>query len=173
MVNETSADPGSGDTAGPPSATPRRWTLTTIDGATIHGHLPGWAGADPSEHNVPTNELADRLADIHHTVRFPGQTLPVYTAAARTGKSVEQEILSCSVDCTPYAKDPEPRAPVANLHLCEENWIPDLDPDGLARVADHFRAQADRIDHQILPMLVAACEDWNINGGTVLGRSDE
>ncbi|SEG42151.1 hypothetical protein SAMN05216223_10586 [Actinacidiphila yanglinensis] len=147
-----------------PPGLPRRWTLSAADGHTLSGYLPPWAGDDPSEHNVPVGELADRLADIHHCARFPGQTAAVYTAADRTGRPCEQEILSCTLDCTPYAEPPEPRVPVVNLHLCEESWITDLDPDGLLRVADLLRAQADRLDRVVRPALLAARNDWSAQG---------
>ncbi|WP_405584994.1 DUF6907 domain-containing protein [Streptomyces sp. NBC_01190] len=35
-----------------------------------------------------------------------------------------------------------------------------LDPDGLAEVAAQLRAQADRLDHEIRPQLVAVRADW-------------
>jgi hypothetical protein len=106
-------------------------------------------------------ELADRLADIHHCARFPGQRADVYTATDPAGRPSEQEIFSCTLDCTPYAELPEPRVPVANVHLCEESWITDLDPDGLLRVADLLRAQADRLDREVRPALIAARNDWS------------
>lgn len=139
---------------------PRRWTLTAADGHALSGYLPPWAGDDPSEHHVPVDQLADRLADIHHSAGFPGQTATVYTAADPTGRPCEQEIFSCTIDCTPYAQLPDPRVPVANVHLCEESWITDLDPDGLLRVADLLRAQADRLDREVRPALIEARKDW-------------
>ncbi|WP_328466830.1 DUF6907 domain-containing protein [Streptomyces sp. NBC_00448] len=140
----------------------RRWTLTSVDGHTLSGYLPPWAGDDPSEHHVPVDQLAHRLADIHHSARFPGQTATVYTAADRSGRPSEQEIFSCTLDCTPYAELPDPRVPVANVHLCEESWIIDLDPEGLLQVADLLRAQADLLDRKVRPALIAAREDWAI-----------
>ncbi|BBA98826.1 hypothetical protein RVR_5171 [Actinacidiphila reveromycinica] len=138
----------------------RRWTLTAADGRTLSGYLPPWAGDDPSEHHVPVEQLADRLADIHHSARFPGQAVAVYTAADPSGRPSEQQILSCTIDCAPYAPLPDPRVPVANVHLCEESWITDLDPDGLLRLADLLRAQADRLDREIRPALISARADW-------------
>jgi hypothetical protein len=35
-----------------------------------------------------------------------------------------------------------------------------LDPDGLAEIAAKLRAQADRLDHDIRPQLLAARADW-------------
>ncbi|WP_435133671.1 DUF6907 domain-containing protein [Actinacidiphila sp. bgisy144] len=139
---------------------PRQWTITTSDGRTVTGYLPPWAGDDPSEHNVPADQLADRLADIHHTARFPGQRINLYSAPGPTGRPTSQEIFSCTIDCTPYAFHPDPRMPVANVHLCEETWITDLDPDGLLNLAHLLRAQADRLDHEIRPALLSAITTW-------------
>lgn len=138
----------------------RLWTLTTTNGRSVTGYLPGWAGDDPSEHNVPAADLDDRLSDIHHTRFFPGQRVPIYAAASRSGRPVEEEVLSCTLDCTPYAEGPDVRVPVINVHVCAESWITDLDPEGLAQVAAQLRDQADRLDNEVRPALIAAREDW-------------
>jgi hypothetical protein len=53
-----------------------------------------------------------------------------------------------------------PRVPVVNLLIVDDYWITDLDPNGLAEVAARLRAQADRLDREVGPALVAAREDW-------------
>ncbi|WP_328463829.1 DUF6907 domain-containing protein [Streptomyces sp. NBC_00448] len=138
----------------------RRWTLTTTDGHTLRGYLPPWAGVDPSEDDVPPSQLADVLTDIHHSRSFTGQTASVYTATGRASGPVEQEILSSTLDCTPNVEPPQPQMPVVNVHLCEESWITDLDPDGVAGVAAMLRAQADHLENEVRPALVAARRDW-------------
>jgi hypothetical protein len=53
----------------------RQWAITTtIDGRTT-GYLPPWATENPSEPDVPPEELAARLAGIRHVAEFPGQGL--------------------------------------------------------------------------------------------------
>jgi hypothetical protein len=136
----------------------RQWAIITTGGHVVTGYLPTWATTDPSERDVPLDELADRLADINHWAAFPGQTITVHTP--ETGRPIEEEILHGSIDCNPYADAPEPRIPVANIHVAAECWISDLDPDDLARLAAQLRAQADRLEHQVRPALIAARTDW-------------
>ncbi|MEW1862431.1 hypothetical protein AB0399_18995 [Streptomyces sp. NPDC088194] len=138
----------------------RRWAITTTTGDTAIGHLPDWASTDPSEHDVPPHQLAARLADINHHVRFPGQVLRVYSPANSERHPMPVEVLHTSIDCNPYAPDPEPRVPVANLHLAGEYWLTDLDPEELGHLAGSLRTLADRLDHQVRPTLVAARSDW-------------
>ncbi|WP_328470851.1 DUF6907 domain-containing protein [Streptomyces sp. NBC_00448] len=156
-------------TAGPsalpaPSPTaptsPRRWTLTDTDGRTLTGHLPPWAGDDPSEHNVPPDAWEDRLADIHLTRRFPGRTVPVYCATSPAPGPVAEEAFSCTLDCNPHAEGPEPRVPLVNMHLCGDSWFTDLGPEDLTRLAATFRWVANRLDREVRPALVDAQEDW-------------
>ncbi|MFJ4407259.1 DUF6907 domain-containing protein [Streptomyces sp. NPDC088910] len=64
------------------------------------------------------------------------------------------------MECRPFAEEPEARAPVVNLAIVEDFWIDGLDPAGLAQIAAKLRAQADRLDHEIRPRLVAARADW-------------
>ncbi|WP_328461106.1 DUF6907 domain-containing protein [Streptomyces sp. NBC_00448] len=149
------------DPATPQKSTPtRRWAITTTTGETAIGHLPAWASTDPSEHDVPPNQLAARLADINHHVRFPGEILRVYSPANPERHPTPVEVLHTSIDCNPYAPDPEPCIPIANLHLAGEYWLTDLGPEELGHLADGLRALADRLDHQVRPTLIAARSDW-------------
>jgi len=66
-----------------------------------------------------------------------------------------------SIDCSPYAEDPEPRVPVVNIAIVDDFWIMGLDPDGLTGIAAQLRAQADRLDHEIRPRLIACRDDWS------------
>ncbi|MFC4034052.1 DUF6907 domain-containing protein [Streptomyces polygonati] len=143
----------------PPAGT---WTIATASGFTASGYLPAWATADPSETGVPLDLLQIRLADLNHYALFDGQPMQVRSpgCACAPGRVGESEIFRGSVDCNPYAEDPEPSVPVANIAIIEDFWINGLDPDGVAEIAAKLRAQADRLDHDIRPQLLAARADW-------------
>lgn len=68
-----------------------------------------------------------------------------------------------SIDCHPYAEDPDSRVPTVNINITADCWIADLDPDGLVKFSAKLRAQADRFDNEVLPALIAAREDWNVH----------
>ncbi|CAG6393405.1 hypothetical protein NMG29_02295 [Streptomyces cocklensis] len=65
------------------------------------------------------------------------------------------------LDCDPYAEDPHPRMQVVSVAIVGDVWINHLDPDGLAVLAAKLRAQADRLDHDVRPQLLAARADWD------------
>jgi hypothetical protein len=134
------------------------WTITTTTGYTAAGYLPPWAEGDPSRSGIPPQHLATELTDITHQQPFPGQLI----TAALTDDQPAQEtvILSGSIDCTPYSEDPTSRQPVANLQLIDDYWLTNLDPDQLATSATQLRTQADHLDHQVRPALIAARIDW-------------
>jgi hypothetical protein len=160
MRKTSSATGGPSALPAPRPAAPRRWTLTATDGRTLTGHLPAWAGADPSEHNVPPDAWEDRLADVHLTRRFAGRTVPVYSATSPAPGPVAEEAFSCTLDCNPHAEGPEPRVPLVNMHLCGDSWFTDLGPEDLTRLAATFRWVANRLDREVRPALVDAQEDW-------------
>ncbi|WP_405585862.1 DUF6907 domain-containing protein [Streptomyces sp. NBC_01190] len=145
-----------------PAGTGRTWTITTTAGFTVEGYLPAWAEEDPSATGVPLDRLPVRLADVGHWTHFGGQSMRVRSPAfeGEGGGEGEEQVFWGSIDCHPYADDPEPRVPVVNLAIIEDFWINNLDPDGLARVAAQLRAQADRLDQEIRPRLIAARADW-------------
>lgn len=142
------------------ASTVRRWTITMTTGETISGRLPAWATDDPSENGVLPEELAARLADINYSKQFPGQVLRVYSPASRDGRSTPVEVLHSSIDCNPYAPDPDPRTPVANIHLAGECWLTDLGPGELGQLAKGLRVVADRLDHDVIPALIDARTEW-------------
>jgi hypothetical protein len=144
----------------PRSGTARRWRITTLDGHTAEGHLPYWATDDPSEAGVHRSDLKVRLADITHHAPFAGQTLRVYSPANPSGRSADVEILHGGIDCTPYAEPPDALVPVVNMRLTDDCWITDLDTEALSVLSTQLRAQADRLDGEVLPALVAARADW-------------
>jgi hypothetical protein len=136
----------------------RTWTIETTCGHTTTGYLPAWAEDDPSETGVPLERLGVSLADICHHAPFSGQLLPVSCDSSPGRPTV---ILFGSINCNPYDEDSELRVPVVNLQIVDDYWSNGLDPTALADVAAKLRAQADRLDHEILPALIAARADWN------------
>lgn len=139
------------------------WTITTTAGYTATGHLPLWADEDPSATGVPHDRLSVTLADIRHHITFEGQQVAVWNPALPSGrqyKSEQAQVLWGSIECHPYAEAPQPREPVVNIAIVADHWISGLDPDGVAEIARQLRAQADRLDNEIRPRLVAARADW-------------
>jgi hypothetical protein len=133
------------------------WTITTTTGYTAAGYLPPWAEDDPSATDVPPQHFATELADITHHQPFPGQRM---TVALTDALGTETVILSGSIDCAPYSEDPAARLPVVNLQLVDDYWLHNLDPDQLVTIATQLRTQADHLDHEVCPALIAAREDW-------------
>lgn len=136
------------------------WTITATTGHTVTGHLPTWAAKDPSETDVSIELLAARVSDLNHYTEFEGQTVRVETTEAMSRQAADEQLLFGSIDCYPYAEDPESRVPTASINITAACWISDLDPDGLAQFTAKLRAQADRLDHEVLPMLLAARAEW-------------
>ncbi|WP_328459491.1 DUF6907 domain-containing protein [Streptomyces sp. NBC_00448] len=121
---------GPAETCGGPGA---RWTITTTTGLKVTGYLPAWAAEDPSEAGVLVEQLGARLSDISHHAAFRDQFID-----ADDGRG--QQILSGSIDCNPYAEDPEPRVPTAAVNVTSVCRVGDLDPDGLAKFSAQLRA---------------------------------
>ncbi len=138
----------------------REWTITTTSGVTVSGYLPRWAQEDPSEVDVPPEELAARLADITHHVDFPGQMLDSYSPGNPTSHDAPLEILRSSIDCNPYATGSDPRCPVVNIRIAGEFWLTDLGPKEVAGLVAKLRTLADRLDRDIIPTLDNARSDW-------------
>jgi hypothetical protein len=139
--------------------TNRTWRIVTATGASSEGYLPSWADDDPSETGVPADQLSNRLSDVSHRELFDGQSLRL--ASPQTPESPgDFKLFWGSIDCNPYDEDPESRIPIVNLAIIEDFWITGLDPDGTADVAAKLRAQADRLDNEVIPRLVAARDDW-------------
>ena len=136
------------------------WRIGTTTGFVVEGYLPAWAEEDSSRTGVSPELLPARLADVGHWVQFEGQPMRVHDPAADGEMVGNGQVFSGTIDCHPFAEYPEPRVPVANLAVAGDIWINDLDPDGLAEIATQLRAQADRLDHEVRPRLVAARADW-------------
>ncbi|MFI0718425.1 ATP-binding protein [Streptomyces sp. NPDC021224] len=143
----------------PPWSTPGTWTITTTDGTVSEGYLPDWAEDDPTEVDVPVDELPQRLALVHHRTFFEGPLMPV-TAPDLWGGPQDEPVLEGSIDCNPHDPDPRLRVPVVNLQLAEGRWILGLDPHQLTEIATKLREHADLLDQKIRPALVAARDDW-------------
>jgi anti-sigma regulatory factor (Ser/Thr protein kinase) len=60
-----------------PWNTPGKWTITTDSGSATSGYLPAWAEDDPTEANVPLDQLPELLAGINHRNFFEGPMLPI------------------------------------------------------------------------------------------------
>jgi hypothetical protein len=131
----------------------RQWAITTTTGERTTGYLPPWATENPSEQDVPPQELAARLDGIRHVAEFPGQVLHAYPPGNTTDTPQGMEILRASITCTPYASEPEPAIPVATVWVADAHQIADLDPTGLAEIVEGLRAVADRLDHVVIPHL--------------------
>ncbi|BBB00072.1 hypothetical protein RVR_6963 [Actinacidiphila reveromycinica] len=138
----------------------RKWRITTTSRHTVSGYLPPWATEDPSEADVPIEHLAARLVDVHHYADFDGQTMRRVRTAQDGGEPGTLHLLSGSIDCVPYAPDPEPRVPTVTVNVTPECWLSELGPADVLRLADQLHAQADRLTYEVHPALLAARADW-------------
>jgi hypothetical protein len=140
------------------------WRITTSDGdVAIREYLPGWAEEDPSRTGVAPQLLGKLLADVHHRRDFGGESAVVAFASDPPGPMV---VFGVTVGCRPFAEEGQPRVPVANVQIVDDFWFKDLDPEGVSAVAALLRAQADRLEQQVRPALVAARDDWQRNHRT-------
>jgi hypothetical protein len=154
-----------------PDGAARRWTITTVNGITVSGYLPGWAEADPSRTGVAPERLPITLVDITHRRAFDGITLTAFTEGG-TDKAHAVNAFQSEIQCHP-CPDPElpdeSLIPVVNIQISPECWMTDLGPDELTHLAPQLRTLADRIDGEVLPALVAARADWEAHGGAGKG----
>ncbi|WP_329134027.1 hypothetical protein OG552_17680 [Streptomyces sp. NBC_01476] len=162
----STADVSAGERVAASAAVGRRWVMTTAAGVKVKGYLPAWADCDPSMREVPLDVLPFRLADVCHREVFEGLSLRVCSppSEGESGQEGEEQVLWGSIDCCPYAEEPERRQPLVSVALVADFWINGLDPEGLADLASLLRAQADRLEHEALPRLVAARADWAEHG---------
>lgn len=154
--------------APPPAADAgRTWTITTDEGLSVTGHLPAWAEDDPSESGIPLDRLGTVLSDINHHLDTSGQLLRVRSSPGASGPTDEEVPVFCgSIDCDPYSPDPHQRIPVFTFHLVDDHLITALDPEGVTALAAALRTQADILDHEVRPTLLAARDDWTRNNTT-------
>ncbi|MFJ2955709.1 DUF6907 domain-containing protein [Streptomyces sp. NPDC087270] len=137
-----------------------KWLIATTTGEQVSGYLPAWAAEDPSESDVPPEELAARLADVCHYREFPGQVLRAYSPGNTSNEPEGLEVMSSSITCTPYAPAPELAAPVVTVRVAGEYWMTDLDPTGVADLVAGLRAVADRLDGVVIPQLNDIRAEW-------------
>ncbi|MEW1862730.1 hypothetical protein AB0399_20560 [Streptomyces sp. NPDC088194] len=147
----------------PATDQPRTWTITTDTGFSISGHLPPWATDDPSEHQLPVDRLGIALSDINHHQEIHGQTLPLRTPDPCHPDAQSVTVFRGSIDCDPYATEPDLRVPVFNFHLVDDYRLEALGPDDITELATTFRAHADLLDHHVRPALIQARRDWQLH----------
>jgi len=153
-----------GEPTGPLGHVPpgRTWTITTVNGITATGYLPGWADDDPSRTAVAAADLYPEIEGIVHRAPFDGQVMRL----APGDNAKEAEIFGGAIVCIPDSDGPEPAEPYAEIHVVADVWFTSLDPDDLAAIAAALRAQADRLDHDIRPRLIAYRDDWTAHHTT-------
>lgn len=144
----------------------REWTITTEFGVTVHGYHPTWDQTDPSAHNIPADRLEMYVSDVDHVQHWKGQVVTANLHAHEGRYTGECPILCPQMNLRPFDPNPAERVPNVSIELAEgsDEWIEHLDPQGVADVASRLRAQADRLENEVLPALIAAREDWAKNG---------
>ncbi|UWE10823.1 DUF6907 domain-containing protein [Actinacidiphila bryophytorum] len=146
-----------------PAPPGRSWNLTTSDGDTATGYLPGWAEEDPSRTDVPPGALRAAVYDVIHRAPFDGQLIRFAKGGYGQGESFW--VLAGNIECIPEADADQPSDPVVNIHLIEDFWLSGLGPEELATFAAKLRAQADLLDRDIRPQLIACRADWAARHG--------
>jgi hypothetical protein len=140
----------------------RTWTITTRDGYTVRGYLPGWAEEDPSQVGIPSDRLSDTLHDVIHRATFDGELIRL--ARGGYGPGEHTWVFGGHIECILDADD-RPPVPTASIHFFEDYWLSGLGPNQLARFAAQLRAQADRLDDDVRPRLAAYQADWSAHCG--------
>jgi hypothetical protein len=135
-----------------------KWTITTVNGITASGYLPGWADNDPSRTDVSAADLHPEIEGIIHRAPFDGQAVQLLPVESGPGK--EGEIFGGAIVCIPDSEGPEPAEPYVEIQIVGDAWFTGLGPDDVATVAAALRAQADRLDHDVRPRLIAYRNDW-------------
>jgi hypothetical protein len=158
-TTETRAQQPSHETGTSPG---RTWSISTTGSVTLTGYLPPWADEDPSQSDVPLDELSVKLIDLAHWQPFDGQRMRIHNPAHADGAglAVEESLFDGHIACYPYSEDPQERTPYANVRVVDDLWLNHLTPDGLTRLTAQLRAQADHIEKAVTPILEAARNDW-------------
>jgi hypothetical protein len=140
------------------------WSISTTGGFTLTGYLPPWAEEDPSATNVPLESLSVTLIDLAHWRTFDGQRMHIHHPARASddgqASGSEESLFDGHIGCYPYSEDPKERAPYADVRVVEDFWLNHLTPEDLTGLAAQLRAQADRLEKDIAPILEAARDDW-------------
>jgi hypothetical protein len=141
----------------------RIWTITATDDTTASGYLPGWAEEDPSRTGVPPAAFRNAVHDVIHRAHFDGQLLR--PARGGYGPGADTWALNGTIECIPDTDDGTPPIPVANVHIIEDFWLTGLGPADLSALAAQLRAQADRLENDVRPRLIAYRADWSTHSG--------
>jgi hypothetical protein len=147
----------------PVSDEARTWKITTTNGITVYGYLPGWAEDDPSESGVEPRLLDVTLADIRHRYSFDDVTSPLITC---DGDAEDTEGLApffCEIECHPHA-DREvadgPLVPVLNVQITPDCSTTCRETSELTALIADLRVHVDYLENDVLPNFVAVREDW-------------
>lgn len=145
------ADPDPGET----------WTLSVKGGGTFTGYLPAWADENPTESDVPAEDLSFKLKDIMHSRCIQGVPLNVHTPSccADVAGVYGESLFSGHLSVTPHSVDPGEHLPTVSLQLVDDHWLQDLGPDELADVITKLRQQVDRLA-DVHAHLIQARADW-------------
>ncbi|CAG6394095.1 hypothetical protein NMG29_32380 [Streptomyces cocklensis] len=138
------------------------WSISTTGRVTLTGYLPPWADEEPSESDVPLEELSVKLIDLADWRPFDGQRMRIHNPAHADGASlaVEESLFDGHIACYPYREDLQERTPYANVLVVNDLWLNHLTPEDLTRLTAQLRAQADHIEKDVTPILEAARNDW-------------
>jgi hypothetical protein len=101
--------------------------------------------------------------DVIHRAPFDGQLIRL--AKGGYGQGEDSWVLAGNIECIPEADADQPSGPVVNIHLIEDFWLSGLGPEELATFAAKLRAQADLLDFDIRPRLIAYRADWAARHG--------
>lgn len=136
----------------------RTWTIASLEGDVARGYLPGWAEEDPSRIGIAPERMRHAVHDVIHREPFDGQLLRL--AEGGYGPGEQTWVLSGNIECIPEPGEDEQPVPVVNVHLIEDFWLTGLGPREVAVLAAQLRAQADRLEQEVRPRLVAYRADW-------------
>jgi hypothetical protein len=137
----------------------RTWAITTVSGYTASGYLPDWAQEDPSKTGVAPDRLPIELSDMTHEASFGGQFVRVCPGAEDPGE--DSVVLIALMQCSPFVEDdPGARVPLVNVQIFDDIWIMNLDPSGVAEVAEKFHSFAELLVNKVAPELSAARAEW-------------
>jgi hypothetical protein len=107
---------------------------------------------------VTLDQLPLRFGSINHRNFFESPMMPL-TATNSRDDAEEDAVFAGSIDCNPYDAAIRLRVPDVNIQVGAGHWILGLNPQGLADARSKLRAQADLLREEVLPALIAACED--------------
>lgn len=126
-----------------------------------------WAEEDPRQTGIPPDRLRNTLRDVIHRATFDGELIRL--ARGGYGPGEQAWVFGGHIECTADVDD-RPPVPIANLHFFEDYWLSGLGPNDLTVFAAQLRAQADRLENDIRPRLVAYRADWSAHYSGPIAR---